>query len=95
MDTPLFSNARERRQYDDLADLYAIIKATEHLEKAYAMDAIKNDEYTQACLKLIAQFKSTENCKSWRHQYHGGFIQSPRGMVADPFSMSSMWMALQ
>tara|TARA_B110000971_G_scaffold215512_1_gene249135 strand:- start:229 stop:858 length:630 start_codon:yes stop_codon:yes gene_type:complete len=60
MDTPLFSNARERRQYDDLADLYAIIKAIEHLEKAYAMDAIKNDEYTQACLKLIAQFKSTE-----------------------------------
>jgi len=60
MEVPLFSNHRERRQYDDLADLFSIIKTTEHLEKAYTMDAVTNEEYTKACLKLISQFRSTE-----------------------------------
>jgi hypothetical protein len=41
---PLYTNAKERRQYDDLADLYSIIKVTEHLEKAYARDIVSADE---------------------------------------------------
>ena len=47
MEVQLFSNSRERRQYDDLADLFSIIKTTEHLEKAYSMDAVSNEEYTK------------------------------------------------
>ena len=31
----LFASAKERRKYDDLADLYSILVATEHLEKAF------------------------------------------------------------
>jgi len=43
-----------------MADLFAIIKATEHLEIAYGRDSVTQKEYTTACLKLISQFKSTE-----------------------------------
>ncbi|EKU22796.1 ESCRT-I complex subunit VPS28 [Nannochloropsis gaditana CCMP526] len=56
----LINNAAERRKYEDLADLFSIIKATEHLEIAFARDAISEDDYTAACSKLISQFKSTE-----------------------------------
>mmetsp|Transcript_3029 Transcript_3029/g.7553 ORF Transcript_3029/g.7553 Transcript_3029/m.7553 type:complete len:208 (+) Transcript_3029:165-788(+) len=56
----LSEDAKERRRNEDLADLYAIIKATQHLEKAYVRDAVTSDEYTEACQRLIAQFKTTE-----------------------------------
>lgn len=44
-----------------MADLYAIIQCTEHLEKAYIRDAVHADEYTPACLKLLAQFKTARS----------------------------------
>jgi len=44
--------------YDNMADLYAIIKTTEHLEKAYVKDAVSAAEYGPACTKLIAQFRT-------------------------------------
>jgi len=59
-DIRLSEDAKERRRYEDMADLYSIIKATQHLEKAYVRDAIKPDDYTLACQRLIAQFKTTE-----------------------------------
>jgi len=40
----LYSNSRERQQYDEQANLYAIITATEHLERAYARDDITREE---------------------------------------------------
>jgi hypothetical protein len=40
----LYTNSRERQQYDEQANLYAIIVATEHLERAYARDDISRDE---------------------------------------------------
>ena len=40
-----------------LADLYAIIKSTEKLERAYVRDGINAQEYESACEKLIAQYK--------------------------------------
>jgi len=45
--------------YDNLADLYSILIATEHLEKAFIRDAISGEEYTPECRKLIAQFKTS------------------------------------
>jgi len=56
----LFESSRERENYDNLADLYAIIFATERLERAYARDAITRDEYTTECNKLISQFRLAE-----------------------------------
>ena len=35
---------QERQKYDNLADLYSIIVATEHLERAYIRDAISPQE---------------------------------------------------
>ncbi|MEW5320341.1 MAG: hypothetical protein WDW38_011421 [Sanguina aurantia] len=43
--------------YDSYADLYAIIKTSEKLEKAFIRDAIAADEYENACSKLIQQFR--------------------------------------
>lgn len=57
----LYDNARSRKQFDELADLYAIFKATQHLEVAYSRDAISKDAYTEACSKLISQFKTAQH----------------------------------
>jgi ESCRT-I complex subunit VPS28 len=56
----LYSNAKERQAYDDQANLYAIIMATEHLERAYARDDLTKEEYTTECNKLISQFRLAE-----------------------------------
>ena len=40
----LYTNSRERQHYDDQANLYSIILATEHLERAYARDCITQKE---------------------------------------------------
>jgi ESCRT-I complex subunit VPS28 len=56
----LYGSSREREQYDEQANLYAIILATEHLERAYARDAIDPKEYNMQCKKLISQFKLAE-----------------------------------
>jgi hypothetical protein len=40
----LYETSRERQIYDDQANLYAIILATEHLERAYARDAVTQKE---------------------------------------------------
>lgn len=56
----LYRSSRERQAYDDQGTLYAIILATEHLERSYARDAITNQEYTTECNKLISQFRLAE-----------------------------------
>jgi ESCRT-I complex subunit VPS28 len=57
---PLYESGREREILDEQANLYAIIMATEHLERAYARDAVEPKEYTAQCKKLISQFKLAE-----------------------------------
>ncbi|GAM28927.1 hypothetical protein SAMD00019534_121030 [Acytostelium subglobosum LB1] len=56
----LCNNTKDRETYDNLAELYSIIKVTEHLEKAYIRDSVLPKDYTTACSKLIAQFKSSQ-----------------------------------
>lgn len=56
----LFDSSKERKTFENLADLYTIITATEHLERAYAQDAITQSEYASECNKLISQFKIAE-----------------------------------
>ena len=53
----LYESHKERKYYDSRANLYAIIMATEHLERAYAQDCVTSQEYTTECNKLISQFK--------------------------------------
>ncbi|CAJ0873022.1 21395_t:CDS:2 [Entrophospora sp. SA101] len=57
----LYTNNKEREKYELLSDLYAIIVTMEHLEKAYIRDLIPHTEYTPACGKLIAQYKTAVN----------------------------------
>jgi ESCRT-I complex subunit VPS28 len=40
-----------------IVDLFSIIKATEHLERAFVRDATTPEEYEKACHKLLSQFK--------------------------------------
>eukprot|EP00727_Mastigamoeba_balamuthi_P006577 m51a1_g254 hypothetical protein (265) ;mRNA; f:199758-201032 len=60
----LFTTPRERELCDNLANLYAIVKTTEHLERAYARDSVPADLYTAACAKLIAQFRAARDLVS-------------------------------
>jgi ESCRT-I complex subunit VPS28 len=41
-----------------LADLFAIFRATERLERAYVRDAVTAGDYERACERLIAQFRT-------------------------------------
>ena len=56
----LWTTAAQRAEFEDLAELFAILKTTELLETAYARDAIDVNEYREACARLIGQFKNTE-----------------------------------
>ncbi|KAJ7968472.1 Vacuolar protein sorting-associated protein 28-like [Quillaja saponaria] len=58
MEVKLWNDKREREMYDNFAELYAIIKATEKLEKVYIRDIISSQEYETECHKLIAHFKT-------------------------------------
>ena len=81
----LFENSKERDHLERLADFYSIIKATDLLEAAYSRDAITPDAYTEACNRLISQFKATEkslmqsktiaNADSFFTEYH---VDCPR-----------------
>lgn len=56
----LWTDTKSRRRYEDLADFYAILKATEHLERAFTSSAISQEDYTRECQKLIGQFRVSE-----------------------------------
>lgn len=52
-DITLWNGPKERSHFEDMADLYSIIKTTQHLEKAYVRDLISADEYTAECQRLM------------------------------------------
>ncbi|KAJ4912820.1 Vacuolar protein sorting-associated protein 28-like protein 2 [Raphanus sativus] len=58
MEVKLWNDKREREMYENFAELYAIIKATEKLEKAYIRDLISPSDYETECQKLIVHFKT-------------------------------------
>mmetsp|Transcript_20095 Transcript_20095/g.59672 ORF Transcript_20095/g.59672 Transcript_20095/m.59672 type:complete len:215 (-) Transcript_20095:769-1413(-) len=53
----LWGDRKEQLLCESKADLFAIIKTTEKLERAYVRDAINADEYETACEKLIQQYR--------------------------------------
>jgi len=57
-DVKLYTNAREREKYDNMAELFAVINTLQNLEKAYIKDAVTPKEYTAACSKLLVQYKA-------------------------------------
>lgn len=73
-----YSGPDERRRFEALADLYEVIKCTEHLETAYVRDSIGQDAYTTACNKLISQFKTAE-----RTVVGNGYAKDTRSFIHD------------
>lgn len=58
MEVELWNDKHEREMYENFAEFFAIIKATEKLEKAYVRDIILPTEYEPECQKLIGHFKT-------------------------------------
>lgn len=54
----LSTNNQEREVYDNLAEIYSVIVTLEALEKAYIRDSLKENEYTEACDRLLKQYKA-------------------------------------
>uniref|UniRef100_A0A6I8MXH1 Vacuolar protein sorting-associated protein 28 homolog n=1 Tax=Ornithorhynchus anatinus TaxID=9258 RepID=A0A6I8MXH1_ORNAN len=54
----LYKNAREREKYDNMAELFAVVKTLQALEKAYIKDCVTPKEYTAACSRLLVQYKA-------------------------------------
>lgn len=54
----LYTSAKQREIYESLAELFSVIVALDKLEKAYLRDSIGSDDYTPACLRLIAQYNT-------------------------------------
>ena len=55
-----FDSQEERKQLEELADLYSIFRATESIETAYSRSAIPQDAYADECTRLIGQFRDAE-----------------------------------
>ncbi|KAK9808285.1 hypothetical protein WJX73_007572 [Symbiochloris irregularis] len=54
----LWNSKKEHEMLENYADLFAILKTTEKLERAYVRDAVTAKDYEIQCSKLIAQFKT-------------------------------------
>ncbi|XP_059497008.1 vacuolar protein sorting-associated protein 28 homolog isoform X2 [Stegostoma tigrinum] len=54
----LYKNAREREKYDNMAELFAVVKTLQALEKTYIKDCVTPTEYTAACSRLLVQYKA-------------------------------------
>lgn len=52
----LFTTVKQRELYETLAELYAILRSLDMLERAYLRDAVGHTEYTPTCLRLLAQW---------------------------------------
>ena len=54
----LYENARQREEYDNRANVFALIQTIEALEKAYLKDSVTPDQYTTSCSLLLDQFNA-------------------------------------
>mmetsp|Transcript_37832 Transcript_37832/g.45608 ORF Transcript_37832/g.45608 Transcript_37832/m.45608 type:complete len:223 (-) Transcript_37832:606-1274(-) len=70
----LWNNKREREECDNKADLFALIKTVDRLEKAYVRDAISAEEYEATCFNFIAKFKTLTTTIGYSHEAVEDFI---------------------
>ena len=70
----LFESSREREHYDNLADLYAVIVATEHLERAYARDAITRVEVRKKTNMMYSVLKEAFATLIFFYIHHCAYI---------------------
>lgn len=84
----LWNTKHEREHVESAADLFALIKAAEKLEKLYVRDVVSAAEYEPACLKLLAQYKTL--CTSLGYNTHDVEQFMVRGLFFF-FSLSLYW----
>jgi len=56
----LYANNEERESYEQLANLFGIIRAVDGLERAFSTNGISPREYKRECTRLIEQFKAAQ-----------------------------------
>ena len=54
----LYESAREREEFDNRANVFALIQTIQALEKAYIKDAVSPQDYTTQCNLLLVQFNA-------------------------------------
>ena len=54
----LYENAREREEFDNRANVFALIQTIQALEKAYIKDAVTPADYASQCNLLLVQFNA-------------------------------------
>jgi ESCRT-I complex subunit VPS28 len=54
----LATNNAQRDLYDNLAEIYSVIVTLDALEKAYLKDSVPESEYSDACERLLKQYKA-------------------------------------
>lgn len=52
----LAKGRKEKNDYATMAEVYALIKATDHLERAWHRDAISSEDYQSGCWTLIQKY---------------------------------------
>lgn len=71
-EVPLFDSSttpQQRETIDALSEIYSIIIALDHVEKAYLKDSIDATQYTNSVNKLMAQYKTYLNDEKVREQF--------------------------
>lgn len=58
---PSITTSQEKETIDSLAEIYSLIIALDHIEKAYLKDSIDATSYTNSVNKLLAQYKTYLN----------------------------------
>eukprot|EP01120_Amphizonella_sp_Union-15-10_P015904 TRINITY_DN8263_c0_g1_i1.p1 TRINITY_DN8263_c0_g1~~TRINITY_DN8263_c0_g1_i1.p1 ORF type:complete len:463 (+),score=73.89 TRINITY_DN8263_c0_g1_i1:41-1390(+) len=56
----LAQSPQEIQSFDDLSDIYSIIRTVEIIEKAYTKSAISQEDYEQTLVKLVSQYKRAQ-----------------------------------
>ena len=64
LEIELYSTVKERQAYDDQANLYAIIMATEHLERAFARDNLPQEE-VRVCVCVYSSLYVATTLQLW------------------------------
>ncbi|KAG0497118.1 hypothetical protein HPP92_001809 [Vanilla planifolia] len=92
MEVKLWNDKREREMFDSFADLYAIIKTTEKLEKAYVRDLVSSTEYESGALSsLLSSRPFHPPCATLSPPSSGS--PKPTGWIALPLSTDSSSLA--
>lgn len=71
-EVPLFDTSitsQRKETIETLSEIYSIIIALDHVEKAYLKDSVDTNQYTNAVNKLLAQYKTYLNDAKVRKEF--------------------------